>query len=281
MFSVRFASGSRWRRGGQHRGHKDRGSRDGSDFVEQTRRSGVVPWATSALIFFLIQPSGLFIASADPTDAAATIDALASNAALAKLTVLVIAVGLIWTTFGIYVLQSNLRGGDGDALTRIGLAGIGIGTIGWITAQGLNLVMADAATPDAVAESVFAVRLGITLLSGVGIALGFLVFSLGIASRGRFQQDRRADSGRGLGRRSDRLSHRDRRFRRGCDGLLDRQSVLPRLDSLGRTSRVGPVQAPHVGVGPALTDISRSRQCVAYRSTSGFGRSYPSRRLAA
>ena len=141
-----------------------------------------------ALIFFLIQPSGLFIASADPTDAAATIDALASNAALAKLTVLVIAVGLIWTTFGIYVLQSNLRGGDGDALTRIGLAGIGIGTIGWITAQGLNLVMADAATPDAVAESVFAVRLGITLLSGVGIALGFLVFSLGIASRDGFNK---------------------------------------------------------------------------------------------
>ena len=143
-----------------------------------------------ALIFFLIQPSGLFVASADPTDAAATIDALASNAALAKLTVLVIAVGLIWTTFGIYVLQSNLRGSGGDALSRIGLAGIGIGTIGWITGQGLNLVMADATSADAVqvAESVFAVRLGITLLSGFGIALGFLVFSLAIASRDDFNK---------------------------------------------------------------------------------------------
>ena len=143
-----------------------------------------------ALIFFLIQPSGLFIASADPSDAMATIDSLAGNAALTKLTVLLIAVGLIWTTFGIYVLQSNLRGGDGDSLTRIGLAGIGIGTIGWITAQGLNLVMADATSADAVqvAESVFAVRLGITLLSGVGISLGFLVFSVGIATRGDFNK---------------------------------------------------------------------------------------------
>lgn len=143
-----------------------------------------------ALIFFLIQPSGLFVASADPSDAMATIDSLAGNAALTKLTVLLIAVGLIWTTFGIYVLQSNLRGGDGDSLTRIGLAGIGIGIIGWITAQGLNLVMADATSADAaqVAESVFAVRLGITLLSGVGVSLGFLVFSVGIASREDFNK---------------------------------------------------------------------------------------------
>ena len=143
-----------------------------------------------ALIFFLIQPGGVLIESADPTDAVATISALASNAALAKLTVLVISVGLIWTTFGFYVLQSNLRGSGGDALSRIGLAGLGVGTIGWITAQSLSLVMADASTPAAVqvAESVFAVKLGITLLSGVGVALGFLVFSAALASRDDFNK---------------------------------------------------------------------------------------------
>ena len=143
-----------------------------------------------ALIFFLIQPSGVLIDSASPTDAVATIMALASNTALSNLTALVIVLGLVATTFGLYVLQSNLRGGGGDALTRVGLGTIAIGNIGWIMSQGLNLVMADSGDPEAmqVAVAVFAVRSGITVLSGIAIALGFLVFSAALASRDDFNK---------------------------------------------------------------------------------------------
>ncbi len=172
-------------------GRKDKGGRE-MGALSLNRLGGLLLFLGPllALIFFLIQPGGVLIESADPTDAVATITALASNAFLSNLTALVIALGLLATTFGLYVLQSNLRGGGGDALTRIGLATIGLGNIGWIMAQGLNLVLADAGDPQAmqVAVAVFAVRSGITLLSGVAIALGFLVFSYGLAGRDDFNK---------------------------------------------------------------------------------------------
>ena len=56
--------------------------------------------------------------------------------------------------------------------------------------QGLNLVIADSGDPEAmqVAVAVFAVRSGITVLSGIAIALGFLVFSYGLAGRDDFNK---------------------------------------------------------------------------------------------
>ena len=68
-----------------------------------------------AFAFFLIQPGGLLIESAKPSDSAALIAAAADNVVLSNLTAIVIALGIIMTTYGMYVVQAGLRGsGNGD-----------------------------------------------------------------------------------------------------------------------------------------------------------------------
>ena len=144
-----------------------------------------------AIVFFLIQPGGLLIESADPSDPVASITAVASNAALSNITALVIPLGLIMSIFGLYVVQAGVRdNGVGDALSRAGLTLIVIGNIGWVMTQGLTFVMADAQNPQALQATVpvYSVKAGITLVSGLAVALGFLAFSLALSTRDDFNR---------------------------------------------------------------------------------------------
>ncbi len=143
-----------------------------------------------AFVFFLIQPGVLFIERADPTDGMASVAALSSNGALTNLTALVAPLGLVMTVFGIYVVQTGLRGnGSGDALSRSALALILTGNVGWVMSSGLLFSLAgaeDAAGP--VAQAVFAVRSGITLVSSVAVALGFGLFAVALSTREDFNK---------------------------------------------------------------------------------------------
>ena len=72
-----------------------------------------------AFIFFLIQPGRLLIDSADISSPADSIIAAAGNAALSNITAMVIALGLITTVYGFYVLQSRVgTSGNGKALAQ-------------------------------------------------------------------------------------------------------------------------------------------------------------------
>ena len=103
---------------------------------------------------------------------------------------MVIALGLITTVYGFYVLQSRVgTSGNGKALAQYGFLLL-IGNIGWILAQGLTFMLADAQSQQAVAAatSVYLAQSGIILLSGLAIAMGYMLFSLALSTRDDFNK---------------------------------------------------------------------------------------------
>ena len=143
-----------------------------------------------ALVFFLLQPGGLLVDSAPSTDAVASITSLASNAALSKLTTLVISLGLVVGLYGLFVLRDGVRDeGAGDALARYGVLLLTITTIGWVMLQGTKLVLADTQLQSVQAMvPVYEAGLGISLVSTFTAALGYLTLSIGLATRGDFNK---------------------------------------------------------------------------------------------
>ncbi len=142
-----------------------------------------------SIVFFLLQPGGLFIDSADSTDAVGSITALASNTALTNLTAIVISLGLAMMVYGFYAVQSVTRGGGGDALSRFGLLLIVAGSFGWVLAQGLTLVLADTNLQKLeTMVPVYAIESGTTLMSAMAVSLGILTFSLALSTRDDFNR---------------------------------------------------------------------------------------------
>ena len=60
-----------------------------------------------ALVFYLLQPGGLLIDSADPSDAQATIAALVSNSAMSHLSAFLIPLGLLLFLHGFLTVQNK------------------------------------------------------------------------------------------------------------------------------------------------------------------------------
>ena len=142
-----------------------------------------------SIVFFLLQPGGFFIDSADSTDAVGSITALASNTALTNLTAIVISLGLAMMVYGFYAVQSVTRGGGGDALSRFGLLLIVAGSFGWVLAQGLTLVLADTNLQKLeTMVPVYAIESGTTLMSAMAVSLGILTFSLALSTRDDFNR---------------------------------------------------------------------------------------------
>ena len=140
-----------------------------------------------AIIFFVLQPGGLLINSAEMNEAYATIYALSRYRGLANLTVVMVSLGLILSLYGQYVLLDNMqRTAGGTALARLGFLFLAIGGVGWFVVQAMNFGM--AATQVEVAESVqsaaavYKAETSIALLSILAVAFGFLLFSLGLST---------------------------------------------------------------------------------------------------
>ena len=64
-----------------------------------------------AFVFFLIEPGGLLIDSADVSDAVGTIMAKSSNATLTNITNIAIILGLALILSGLYALMRNVTPG--------------------------------------------------------------------------------------------------------------------------------------------------------------------------
>ena len=139
-----------------------------------------------SFIFFLLQPGRMLIDRANVSDSPASIMAAADNVVLSNITVMVISLGLVATVYGLYVVNKRVgTSGNGKALAQFGFLFLLIGNIGWIFAQGLTLMLADAQSERVLAASasVYSVQSGIILLCGLAVALGFMLFSLAISTR--------------------------------------------------------------------------------------------------
>ena len=141
-----------------------------------------------ALAFFWVQPGVLFIDRVGFSDAKGSVAAAAANPELAGVSAMMIGIGLVMSTFGLYAVLARISdGGSGDAWLRAGFTLLVVGYAGWFLAQGTVIIFAAAQDPQAlaVAETLHAVKTALTLISGVAVTLGFFLFSLAIAPKCR------------------------------------------------------------------------------------------------
>ncbi|MCY4450061.1 MAG: hypothetical protein OXE02_14595 [Chloroflexi bacterium] len=136
-----------------------------------------------ALGFFLIEPGGLLIDSADSTDAVASITARSANTALTHLTALIVPFGLALLLFGYIVLQAGaIREGGGIGAALLAVVFLGIGMIAWGITQGLNHPISEIDVSSAESLSVGVVlsevQSACRVVGGLFAAAGFLVLGL-------------------------------------------------------------------------------------------------------
>ena len=144
-----------------------------------------------AFVFFLIEPGGLLIDSADPSDAVGTITAKGANAALTNVTNIAIILGLALILSGLYALMRNVTlEGNGKAFVQMGFFMIFVGLTGWIFAGGVDFILADAQTSEQINGSVPVYYAGSALFYAGGITLGFggFIFALGLSTRDDFNR---------------------------------------------------------------------------------------------
>ena len=144
-----------------------------------------------AFVFFLIEPGGLLIDSADTSDAVGTITAKSANATLTNVTNIAIVLGLSLILSGLYALMRNVTlQGNGKAFVQMGFFVIFVGLTGWILSGGVDFILADAQSSDQIRESVPVFYAGSAFLYAGGIALGFggFIFALGLSTRDDFNR---------------------------------------------------------------------------------------------
>ncbi len=144
-----------------------------------------------AFIFFLLEPGGLFIDSAEVSDSVGNVTAKSANAVLTNITNIAIILGLTLILSGLYALMRNVTlQGNGKALVQMGFFMIFVGLTGWILSGGIDFILADAETPEQIAGSVPVYYAGSALVYAGGIALGFggFIFALGLSTRDDFNR---------------------------------------------------------------------------------------------
>ncbi len=144
-----------------------------------------------AFVFFLVEPGGLIIDSADVSDAAGTIDAKSGNAVLTNITNMGIILGIALILSGLYALMRNVTlKGNGKGLVQMGFFILLVGLTGWILSAGVDFILADAQTDAQVAESISVFNVGFAIFYAGGIAVGFggFIFALGLSTRDDFNR---------------------------------------------------------------------------------------------
>ena len=144
-----------------------------------------------AFVFFLIEPGGLLIDSADVSDAVGSITAKGANAALTNVTNIAIILGLALILSGLYALMRNVTlQGNGKAFVQMGFFMMFVGLTGWIFSGGIDFILADAQTSDQIMGSVPVFYAGSALFYAGGITLGFggFIFALGLSTRDDFNR---------------------------------------------------------------------------------------------
>ena len=144
-----------------------------------------------AFIFFLLEPGGLLIDSANVSDATGSITAKGDNSTLTSVTNIGAILGMALILSGLYALMRNVTlEGNGKALVQMGFFMILVGLIGWMFSAGMDLILADAQTGEQVAASVpvFDAGSAFIYVGGITLGLGGFIFALGLSTREDFNQ---------------------------------------------------------------------------------------------
>lgn len=141
-----------------------------------------------AIASFLIRPGGGIIGGqVDPADAAASIGAILADGTMATLSGAGAMVGLIVLLYGIGVVVDSLKGGNGEALARLGALLLTFALVSWLVGTSAQLVIASGnATP--VAGSLYAGSQGLSNVGGILSSLAFLAISWAVSTRDDFNR---------------------------------------------------------------------------------------------
>jgi len=159
----------------------------GPNSVNKLEALGLVVGPVLALIFFAIEPGGMFVQPADSTDPAATITSVASNPGIARVTALMVPLGLILMLYGLSGMSRVMRPDTmAAAWSRLGILFMNVGAFGWILTSGLTFILTrtqlDAAQGLESAIPIYMVDSGMGMLSSLAVASGFLAFNLGLSA---------------------------------------------------------------------------------------------------
>ena len=154
--------------------------------VNRLESLGMMLGPALALVFFLLEPGGLIFDPAPSDDPVGNITALASNSTLTHIAALGVPLGLILMLYGLAGINRVMEESTAAALSRLGIMFMMVGAFGWIISSGLNHVIAQTAIDSEgaveTAIAIYKVDSGITLMSSMAVATGFLTFNLGLAA---------------------------------------------------------------------------------------------------
>lgn len=154
--------------------------------VNRLESLGMIAGPALALVFFLLEPGGMIFDPAPSDDPVGNITALASNATMAHVTALGVPLGLILMLYGLAGINRVMEESTAAAMSRLGIMFMMVGAFGWIISSGLNHVLAttELASEQAIqtAIAIYKVDSGLTVMSGIAVASGFLTFNLGMAA---------------------------------------------------------------------------------------------------
>ena len=164
----------------------------GTNLLNKLEAWSLIAGPLLALIFFMIEPGGMFIDNADASDAVGKVNAYVNNLTLSHVTGFIIPLGLMLMLYGISginrVIVSQVIRDDSmaAAFSRLGILCLTVGSFGWIIISGLAHILAqtqvDSDQELQVAIAVYKVDSGITILSSAAVATGFMAFNLGLST---------------------------------------------------------------------------------------------------
>jgi hypothetical protein len=146
-----------------------------------------------ALISYLVQPGGLLNGNIDPSDASAAILETVSNSTMAHITGFTVILGLGMLVYGISTVVANMKGGNGEALSRYASLFWVVALAAWTIQSGLGHILAGqgaaiAAGSGALAGVLYAASQGISNIAGAAAAVGITALALAASTRDDFNK---------------------------------------------------------------------------------------------
>ena len=143
----------------------------------------------AAVLSFLIRPRGGLVAgTVDPADAAASIGVIIANSGLATISYAVAPLGLIILIYGLNVMvETNLKGDNGEAIGRLGALFASFGLVAWIIGSACALVIAGGNAATAVG-ALYATATGLNITGAVLFALAFVFIGLAASTNENFNR---------------------------------------------------------------------------------------------
>jgi hypothetical protein len=134
-----------------------------------------------ALVCYFLQPGGMLIDAANPSDAMASIGAIKGNAFFASLTGIVIPIAMIVFATGIQHFIESMRGGNGHAIGRIGVLFILMSVASWVVGSAISVGIIDADM--SVVGSMYGIAFSVNTVAGILFGIGGLLVALAASSR--------------------------------------------------------------------------------------------------